>query len=70
MKNSIIQQLQNLPEPASSKFEKNETINRFEQASKKFEELVAKGLLKERGNNLLSIDKAHLINRISFNSNL
>ena len=69
MENSIIQQLQNLPEPVDSKFKENDTLSRFEEANKKFEELVAKGLLKERGNNLLSIDKAHLINRVSFNSN-
>lgn len=44
------------------------TIKRFQSIQSDFESLVAKGYVKKRGNNSLSVLDAHLKPKTSFNS--
>jgi hypothetical protein len=44
----------------NEKFFDKKQIKEFEEASKKFEELVNNGFITKRGNNLLSITDAYL----------
>lgn len=53
----------------NEKFVDKKQIKKFEEASKKFEELVNNGFITKRGNNLLSITDAHLHQETFNNSN-
>lgn len=46
---------------------KGEKIKAFESASDQFKNLVSKGLVKERGNNLLSTAEKHSKVKVWFN---
>lgn len=72
MENNIAQEVQKVIASESAKrlAEENNKLELFEKASANFEELIKRGLAKNRGYNLLTIDKAHL-HKTSFNiSNL
>lgn len=49
------------------KFRNDNKILEFESMSKKFDELVEKGLVKKRGNNLLTTSELHIKNKLFFN---
>lgn len=49
------------------KFKDNKSVLEFELISKKFDELVEKGLVKKRGNNLLTTSELHIKNKLFFN---
>jgi coproporphyrinogen III oxidase-like Fe-S oxidoreductase len=55
MENLIEEKVMNSLKIAENKFKKDENVQQFEKAKKSFKELVEKGYIKERGNNLLSI---------------
>lgn len=44
----------------TEKFKNDSKIKEFEKASAEFKSLIEKGLVKERGYNLLSVENAHL----------
>lgn len=44
------------------------TIKSFRSIQSEFESLVAKGYVKKRGNNSISVLEAHLLQKTSFNS--
>lgn len=53
----------------AKKHEGDASLNAFVKASAEFDELIKKGLVKRRGNNLLSITDKHL-QQYAINSNL
>lgn len=67
MVQSIEKEINSVIEASIKNFEGNELLVQYEDASKKFEDLVKKGLVKKRGYNLLSITESHL-HRSRFNS--
>ena len=64
LEEKVLNELKNL----DKKFSKDEFANEFEKSKKEFTELVEKGIIKRRGNNLLSPTDAHTISRVSFNA--
>ena len=44
----------------------NERVEGFEKANRKFKQLVEKGLVKKRGNNLLSTTEEHTKRQVWF----
>lgn len=48
-------------------FAGDKEVEEFEKANQKFEELIEKGLIKKRGNNLLSVADAHVKRQAWFN---
>lgn len=55
---SLTQQLKKMIEDESSK--DNSTWQEYEKAMANFDDLIAKGIIKKRSYNLLSIDEAYL----------
>jgi hypothetical protein len=53
---------------AQEKGKDDSSIKRFQSIQSDFESLVAKGYVKKRGNNSLSVLDAHLKPKTSFNS--
>lgn len=53
---------------AEDKFKEDDTVKKFEETKERFQELVKKGVVSERGNNLLSLSDKTSINKISYNS--
>jgi hypothetical protein len=49
-------------------FSSDEKLVAFEKTSLEFEELVKAGIIKKRGNNLLSPSEAHVKGQVSFNA--
>ncbi|WP_269226811.1 hypothetical protein [Flavobacterium eburneipallidum] len=60
MKTTIEQELTMAIENSSKKFKDEVLLNQFEKASEEFEKLVSLGIVKKRGNNLISITDTHL----------
>ncbi len=60
MESNITQKLQNTLKEQAQKFEADSKIKEYEDAIIFFEKLVEEGLVKRRGYNLMTIDKAHL----------
>jgi len=50
----------------SKEVSQSDTVKSFEEASKKFEQLISDGLATRRGNNLIAVDKLNL-KRTQFN---
>ncbi|TVR77813.1 MAG: hypothetical protein EA412_10060 [Chitinophagaceae bacterium] len=69
MKTKIDKQVEAAIKKSEIKFKGSELIDKYEDALKKFEELVDKGVAKKRGNNLISITDLHL-HKSLFNSSL
>lgn len=67
MNNTIEKDLKKTLNKAKKAFEKDELLSKYEEAAKKFDELVEKGIVKRRGNNLISITERHLYTSV-FNS--
>jgi hypothetical protein len=53
---------------AEDKFKQDNIVRQFEKSNENFKELVKKGLVKERGHNLLSISDSQSISRTVFNA--
>lgn len=49
-------------------FEGSIQLKEFEESNQEFEELIEKGLIKKRGNNLLSSAEAHMVSKVFFNA--
>ena len=64
---TIEQQVWDLVKKESQKRENDQKLRAFMEADRMFQDMVNKGLAKRRGNNLLSIEDAHL-RRYAFNS--
>jgi hypothetical protein len=63
LEKKIIEELKIL----SGEFRQDEFTKEFEKTKKEFDELVDKGFVKKRGNNLLSPTDAHIKSRVWFN---
>lgn len=50
------------------KFENSDELKAFEKTNNEFEELVKQGLIKKRGNNILTTAESHLKPQVSFNT--
>lgn len=50
------------------KFKDDDIALQFEKSNKEFKELIIKGIVRERGNNLLSISDIESIPKVIFNT--
>ncbi len=55
-------------EKLKQEFSSDEKVVEFEKTSLQFEELVKAGIIKKRGNNLLSLSEAHVKGQVWFNA--
>lgn len=55
-------------EKLKQEFSSDEKVVEFEKTSLEFEELVKAGIIKKRGNNLLSLSEAHVKGQVWFNA--
>jgi hypothetical protein len=67
MKKNIDDKIKELVVSFEKDNKNDEKITAFENASKKFNELISKGLTKKRGYNLLSVVDKQDVNFVSFN---
>lgn len=67
MESTIEKKVQEAVDISRTEFEGNSMLGKYEDALKKFKELVENGVIKRRGNNLISITDLHL-HRSLFNS--
>ncbi len=67
MKNELIKELEKTIKIVDNKFNKDQLLEKFENSASEFELLVKKGLIKKRGNNILSILDRNSTN-ITFNT--
>lgn len=65
---STIEELEDQIKILEKKYEESKEVVDFMEMSKVFEDLVSKGLIKKRGNNLLSISEIGTLERIGFNT--
>lgn len=68
MKSKIENQLAESLSFAEKKFKNDDSIQQFEKSLKEFKELVAKGVVRERGYNLLSPSDNNPLLKITVNS--
>jgi len=67
MEKELIKELEKTIDTLDKKFSKDKLVEKFEKSTSEFEILVEKGLIKKRGNNILSILDKNSTN-ISFNT--
>jgi len=68
MKTNIEEQLNKALESAENYFLGDKKVEEYERTAQNFRKLVEKGVVKERGNNLMSIsDSSYFRTRIFFN---
>lgn len=60
METSIEKKLKEALVSSTEKFKNSDMLNKFKEASNEFERLVELGIVKKRGNNLISITDTHL----------
>ena len=53
---------------AEVKFKDDEAASKYERYKNEFKELINRGILKERGNNLLSLSDKKSVSKIFYNS--
>jgi hypothetical protein len=64
LEKKVVEKLKSL----KKQYQQDDQAIEFEKTNKKFDELVKKGYIKKRGNNLLSPADAHIKNRVWFNA--
>ncbi len=67
MEKELTKELEKTIDMLDNKFSKDKLVEKFEESTSEFEILVEKGLIKKRGNNILSILDINTTN-ISFNT--
>ncbi|WP_271768506.1 hypothetical protein [Aquimarina algiphila] len=60
MEKTIEENLNETIKLVEKEFSKDDITKEFEEISKEFEDLVKQGLIKKRGNNLMSLSDLHL----------
>lgn len=63
---SIVEEVKEKLENAKPAFEGSSLIEKYEKAIQEFEDLVTSGMVKKRGNQLMSPVDAHLHSNIGF----
>ena len=67
MKKELIKELEKTIKIVDAKFNKDQLLEKFENSVFEFELLVKKGLIKKRGNNILSVLDRNSTN-VTFNT--